>query len=524
MNTYGDYIGAGGGDSYLRDKAALRAVKDASQEIPAPAYGYSRTPRGHRVFPFSDLEVARTWFEGLIQDPYFEYVAVFAAPDLSHPVPGLESFGHPVVMGEAHVGGVLPFLLGLPLGALGGYFYRGWHDEHPGRWIPGIGGCSVGGPWLDVEPYGDPYVGAWADLAGPYVGAPWVDIAGNNPYVGSPWVDLVGIDKRAWPRTRALIESAKHAVLRAQWGNPAAAWVWILSPPGPSVVPGVEIDPQTTLTAFSSLDRAQAYMFEQLQGPHIAAALFDTMAVHHWPNPVRWTQSDDPTYEPMIAQHLGESNPVRTAGSHVGADPQGPSINTALRGVRDRAQTIANKRAGNVVGVIHTVKDNLWHAMAFRDRDDADDWLSTATQDQAGYTYAAYYDRDDATWPNAVTEKIGGFRAPKVSGALVGGPLDDVRAHAKALASAKPGNAAGVIRSVDGLWSTFAFPNLDAAIDWLSSLTATSLRGSFTYAGAFEKDAQGTAYVQQEEFGTGPVPASQRALATTRGEHSWGGS
>jgi hypothetical protein len=210
--------------------------------------------------------------------------------------------------------------------------------------------------------------------------------------------------------------------------------------------------------------------------------------------------------------------PTRTAGDYVGADLRGTSIGTALGDVRDRARALANKRAGDVVGVIHTTKDNLWHALAFRNVDDADDWLET--QDQPAYTYAAYYDKNDATWPNPVVEKIGGLRAPKMSRSLVGAGLEDTRVYAKTLATAKPGTAAGVVRSVEGAWSTYAFPSLDAAIDWLSSLTAH--RGSFAYAGAFEKDADGTAYVQQEEFGTRPGSPSQRAIAATSGGYARG--
>jgi hypothetical protein len=492
----------------------------------------------------------------------YDYAAVFTAADLFQPVPGLESFGHTAVSGDPHIGSLWPFLLGLPLGGLGGYFYRGWRDEHPGKWFPSIAGdYNVGGPWLDIEPYAaGPYVGGpWLDIepyaAGPYVGGPWLDIepydtnpyvgcswdgggpgvdlaqyAGappvggpwtdiaGNPHVGGSWVDLVGAARQTWQQTRALIELAKREVIQAQRTVPAVAWVWSLSPPGRALVPGVELEATTLLVPFSSMEQAQAYMFEQTRVPNIGIALFDTTARQHWPNPVRWTQSDDPTYEPLIVQRLSSS--VQAAGNYVGADPRVPSMGAALSDVRTRAQSLANKRAGNVVGVIHTTKDNLWHAVAFHDPDDADDWLDTVTQDQGSYTYGAYYDRNDATWPYPVIEKIGGFRPPKTSGPLVGAALDDTRVYAKELATSKRGNAAGVIRSVDGIWSTFAFPNLDAAIDWLTSLTAH--RASFVYAGAFEKGSDGTAYVQQEEFGVQPVPPFTRAIAATSGGYTWG--
>jgi hypothetical protein len=353
----------------------------------------------------------------------------------------------------------------------------------------------------------------------PYVGGPWLDVASSH--VGGPWVDLMGAEmdgreqRRAWPQTRALIESAKRDVIDAQARTPAAAWVWSFDSSGS--LPGGRVTElfSSQVTPFSSVEQAQAYMFERLQMPHIALALFDTLATRHWPNPVRWNKSDDPAYEPLIAQRVAEYAPTRTAGDY--AVPRATSIGSALSDVRDRAQTIASKRAGNVVGVIHATKDNLWHALAFVNEDDANDWLET--QDQGSFTYAAYFDKDDATWPRPVLEKIGGFRAPLKMKSSIGSVLDDTRSYAKTLATGTRGNAAGVLRSAEGGWSTFSFPNLDAAIDWLSSLTAH--KASFSYAGAFEKDAEGTAYVQQEEFGVRPAAWNQRALAATSGGYTW---
>ena len=77
----------------------------------------------------------------------------------------------------------------------------------------------------------------------------------------------------------------------------------------------------------------------------------------------------------------------------------------------------------------------------------------------------------------------------------------------------------GVVHLIDGSWSTSSFGSLDDAIDWLSSLTAHKER--YTYAGAFEKAADGTAYVQQEEFG-GPATGNRRSIAATSGGYSWG--
>jgi hypothetical protein len=104
---------------------------------------------------------------------------------------------------------------------------------------------------------------------------------------------------------------------------------------------------------------------------------------------------------------------ARLEGDYVGADIV---IGAAIDDVRRRAQMLADKRAGTVIGVIHTSKDGLWHTLAFRAADDADDWLGTATHDPASFTYAAYYDKEDFQWPHPVNEKIGGERTPSRPG------------------------------------------------------------------------------------------------------------
>jgi hypothetical protein len=383
-----------------------------------------------------------------------------------------------------------------------------------GPWLD-LTGPQVGGPWLDVE-----------SMPGnqPYVGGPWLDLTG--PQVGGPWVDLMGAEmdvreqRRAWLQTRGLIESAKRDVIDAQARTPATAWVWSFD--ASDTFPGRTTELfATQVTPFSSVAQAQTYMYERLQMPHIALALFDTRAARHWPNPVRWNKSDDPSYEPLIAQRVAEYASTRLAGDYSGR--RATSIGSALSDVRDRAQSIASKRAGDVVGVFHATKDKLWHALAFANEEDADDWLET--QEPSSFTYAAYFNKNDATWPQAVLEKIGGFRAPSKTKAAVGGALDDSQgqakafAYAKALATGTQGNAVGVVHLADGSWSTSSFATLDDAIDWLSSLTAHKER--FSYAGAFEKAADGTAYVQQEEFGTRPVAGNQRSVATARGGYTW---
>ena len=607
-----NYIGADG--SY--PEVAARAVANAAQQSPSPVYGYHRAGAQQKVYLFGTIADAHGWFAAIAQgqaQPY-DYVAVFAATDLTRPVAGLESFGHTVVSGDAYVGNMLPFFLGLPLGALGGYFYGGWRERNPGKWIPGISGDPyVGGPWVDLAApvVGGPWVdlaspvvgGPWLDIDAPIVGGPWLDIA--SPVVGGPWLDIeapiVGWDhhhklhhthagpitspeqlaasspgpvtsfsdpwastapspeqslyeqadilfwqrtkykvgerlnpadpqdaammpawhaayadvvaahaggapqvaawlemitpydnpflawrasvgtstydrphhveseaerRRRWPQTQALIESAKREVRDYQAQYPAVAWVWSLDPSGPSTVPGVELGGTTVVTPFSSYAQALDFMRSRIQTPHVALAAFDT-ASPHWPNPMNWTKSDDPAYEPIIAQRVA-SGP-RVAGAYGGT-----SIGLAIDDVRARAKALAARRAGDVIGVIHTPKDDHWHSLAFQSEDDADDWLNSATLNQETYTYAAYFNKKDATWPNPVIEKIGGYAKPPIKRPpsqtrrdIIGGALDETRAHAKALATARPGNAAGVVRSVEGLWSAYSFNSLDDAIDWL---------------------------------------------------------
>ena len=318
-------------------------------------------------------------------------------------MPGLESFGQTTVSGE-QIGSVLPFLLGLPLGALGGYAYRGWRDQHPGKWLPWLSGDpNVGGPWLDVEP-----------IVGATYGSAARHLEGAVPALTERESRRLG---------HALIQSAIQEVSDAASSYPAAAYVWSLDAPGPSPTPGVELMPETTIVPFSSYAQAIDYVrtnaampHVSAQAPHVAIAVFDRASAH-WPNPVSWTKSDDPTTESLIAQHVASLAPTRAAGDRVGA--WGTSIGTAIDDVRDRAQSLATRRAGDVVGVIHTSRDGLWHTLAFRSTDDADDWLGTATQDPAGYTYAAYYDKQDYSWPHPVNEKLGGAAAQARPGSSI---------------------------------------------------------------------------------------------------------
>jgi len=90
---------------------------------------------------------------------------------------------------------------------------------------------------------------------------------------------------------------------------------------------------------------------------------------------------------------------------------------------------------------------------------------------------------------------------------IIGAAIDDTREKARAHAVTKPGTAAGVLITVDGQLHGRGFRNLDDAVSWLDHITRN--RGSFTYAAAYEKDADGAAYIQAEEMGrtSQPTPA-----------------
>jgi hypothetical protein len=477
-------------------------------------------------------------------------------------------------------------------------------DVIGGPWLDIEGPPMVGGPWLDIagQDYGDPYVGGpWLDIAGqdygydPAVGGPWLDLVGQDygydPAVGGPWLDIVGrggqdiqavggpwLDivgaqaddaarRGAWSLTRALIQSAIDEVKSHAASYPAEAYVWTLDAPTRSSYPGrapdsiVTLEGTTNIVPFSSQHEALKYLREVAQTRPVALSMFERSSPH-WPNPTAWRKSDEPEHVAIVLNYLGvkpKGRPLagpppsetRASGDYyVGA--WDTAIGSALDDVRSRAKTLADKRAGNVIGVIHMSKDGLWHTLAFRSSDDADDWLGTATHDPSAYTYAAYFDKEDYSWPHPVNEKIGGTRTPTLPGApisrkittttrgdgvgddigddigdvigdIIGAVLDDYRAAAKKWASmteAPNSKAVGAILLPNG-WSTFSFGSLDAAIDWLQR--STHDKASFTYAAAFDKGDYGTAYFQAEEIGgarapSQPGPPIPREIATTSGE------
>jgi hypothetical protein len=93
---------------------------------------------------------------------------------------------------------------------------------------------------------------------------------------------------------------------------------------------------------------------------------------------------------------------------------------------------------------------------------------------------------------------------------IIGAAIDATREQARAHATTKQGNAAGVLLTADGRAMGRGFRTLDAAIDWLQHITRN--HRSFTYAAAYEKDRAGNAFIQAEEFGTAAQPMQQVAL------------
>ena len=295
-------------------------------------------------------------------------------------------------------------------------------------------GTTVGGPWVDIvgtEPWVDiigtePNVGAYPWMSIQDVGpprfvqrGPWIDIVGTEPWVDivgtEPWVDIVGADaeaarRRAWYRTRALIQSAIREVTdsdRRGWDVPwgVAAYVWSLNPDG-----------TTSINPLWAPDAALAFLQEVAYTRQpVALALFDKTSPH-WPNPVSWTKNPDPAFEGVIAQQVARHGGPRTAG--VGALPWFTIVGEALDALRRQAKVAAEGLPGQVIGVRRD-GGNRWELKQFRSVDDADDWFGHVTHDPAAYTYAAYFDKADPLYPDPLNEKIGGARARSLPGAPI---------------------------------------------------------------------------------------------------------
>ena len=416
-------------------------------------------------------------------------------------------------------------------------------------------------PWMNIvgqEP--------WLDIVG---NEPWLDIVGNEYVggdgysVGGPWVEFapwVGAEadeankRLASARARSLIQRAIRDIAEHTPSMPPANYyVWWLPAPSPSPAGrrNVVFAPTAQILSFTTLDEAKDYVRALgQQSDVVARAVFDKTS-RHWPNPVTWSTSTDAAHADVVLNYLGPP-PTSAVGQYgeygeymvgqygeygeymVGATAEEVKLEQAKENLRARARSMAIKRVGDAVGVIHTVRDNLWHAIAFDTADDADDWLNTATQDQGSYTYAAYFDKLGDNWKNippaAYIEKFGGYarsapgprprRAP-----IVGATRAEIEAYRKStqqIATGKQGAAVVVVITADGLAHSQSFNSLDDAIDGLNRVTSLG-KANYVYAGAFEKGRDGTAYVQAEEFGDASVPVPAGTImrdrpATTSGE------
>lgn len=417
----------GGADTIARYRnVALHAVMSAQHGNPSPAYGYLRLGQGQHIYLFPAIHDAQAWFDQRDHAGGFDYVAVFDAANLAGPVAedlgvetppqvGCDPMEDPTQIGHWF----LPLALGLPLGAAGGYAYRGWREKNPGRYLPRIAGEPVGQRWGAHILGGDPDVGAY----------PWASIQDlDRPQFvqHGPWINIVGEDdaarRRAWPRTKALIKSAVREVSHNAHVDPSPAYVWSLESYG-----------DTQIAPFASHDQALEYMRDRIQTDHVALALFDRTSPH-WPNPVNWTKSDDPSYEGVIAQQIAKHAPTRMAGDAVGAwqsivgsapwrsivggGPWSTIVGAAIDSLRRQAQIAAEEMPGRVIGVVRD-GDNKWKLKAFRDADTADSWFAHVTREPGRFTYAAYFDKDDVMFPHPLNESIGAARAPAVPGSPI---------------------------------------------------------------------------------------------------------
>src|SRR5262249_49728078 len=149
MSAYAgwDHVGA---DASYRDVAS-RAIANIHLQRPSPFYGYLRAGYHQKVYLFPALNDARAWYDQReLLEAGDDYAAVFAVGDLRTSI--MEDFGRVVTSGETDVGNWFwPLALGIPLGALGGYYYGKWREGHPGKtfpWISGESGAGVGAyPW-----------------------------------------------------------------------------------------------------------------------------------------------------------------------------------------------------------------------------------------------------------------------------------------------------------------------------------------------------------------------------------------
>lgn len=428
-------VGIGADKSYR--EVASQAVRNSP---PSSAYGYLRTGLHQRVYLFGSVDDASAWFgqehdrARVSLEPVYDYLAIFASSDLRTPVAEDIGSAGTVSSGDPAVGHwLLPLALGLPAGALGGYYYRKWQETHPGKILPWVSG--------DADVGCDPSVGAY----------PWYDIYEPGPMIlrNGPALDFVGADtdaarRRAWPRTKALIQSAIHETALQSHLSPEHVFVWSLESTG-----------DTQVVPFSSYDQALDYMRDRIHTDHVALALFDQTSPH-WPNPVNWTKNDDPAYEAVIADQIArhgagpgrgmesvsarmsreaaeaahaESISARmsreaaaraTSSGVVGAWPWVDVVGLEVVGqaidtLRRQAGVLAQEVASPLVLVLRDGR-NRWQYGKFRSPGEAIDRFARMTSDPDLFVYAALFDKSDPRFPEPIDETIGAA-TPSATGA-----------------------------------------------------------------------------------------------------------
>jgi hypothetical protein len=377
---------------------AIQAVTDAHHQNLSPAYGYFRFGVHQKIYLFPSELDARAWFDRRGQIDGYDYMAVFNAADLRAPI--VEDLGS-TVMHPADVGHwFLPLALGLPAGALGGYYYRKWQEGHPGKIIPGISGDvghSVGQHW-----------GAHI------LGADDSEIA----------------RRRAWPQTKALIQSAIRETLDFLHSG-GMPWLGT-SPADSAFVWSLESYGDTQVVPFASYEQALDHMRNRIHTDQVALAVFDKRSPH-WPNPVNWRKSDDPAHEAVIAQQVSRHSPTHAVGevvgtepwqsivgtepwqsivgtepwqSIVGTGPWGTLVGAAIDVLRQQAQVLANEVPAFLVVVIRDAA-NRWLYGKFSSIDAAIEKFSRVTANLGLFTYAALFNKRDPHFPLPFDEMIG---------------------------------------------------------------------------------------------------------------------
>lgn len=405
-----DYVGQDNFDPHVVAQyrhAAVAAVARAAQQFSSPIYGYFRTGIHEHVPLFTSIDEVHAYQDA---HPGYDYAAIFVAPNLTTPVD--ENLGASVpVSGDASVGHwLLPLLMGLPVGALGGYYYRKWQESHPGKWLPWVSGAWVGAqPWVNLLGQGD-------RISQPSVGAPWVDLVGASAYspgsvieqasrrVLGPGPRMPGAEVASRRRGHALIDSAIQEVLGNDSG--AAAYVWYLDPTG-----GTQTIP------FPSYPDALDYNRGMIaQDNLVAVGVFDRSSPH-WPNPVGWHTSGIPDYEGVIAAQIARHGHPAVAGQWVDIVGQASAaeITAAIDTLRTQARETAKEKTGRVVGVAlrgeNRFDPRAWEVKTFRSPELAEDWYERVTGDPRAFLYAAYYDMTGPLAPVQLAEGVGGALA-----------------------------------------------------------------------------------------------------------------